>query len=135
MVVVARLDWILRQLHMGRSIRVHIGPAMDKVAVKYTFVLEPAEVGPLEAVPAQAVESVIYQCRMTAVWAVATDRGHRHSDGTSVVAVWLKMAPDAAGTREARREAWSARGDGHGSSLTEVGRASANDGDRIGAAR
>ena len=97
MVVVARLDWILRQLHMGRSIRVHVGPALDKVAVKYTFVLALATVEPLEAMPAQAVEYVIYQCRMTAVWAVATDRGHKHSDGTSVVAVWLKVAPDTAG--------------------------------------
>ena len=120
MVVVARLDWILRQLHMGRSIRVHVGPALDKVSVKYTFVLAPATVEPLEWMPAQAVEHVIYQCRMTAVWATATDRGHKHSDGTSVVAVWMKLAPDTASAGGARVEARSDREDGHSSPLTGV---------------
>ena len=88
MVSVARLDWLVHQVHGGRCVNVTFSYNAKLQREKIKFVLDansptaasiyrPCIFGALSAV-AQAVE-----------FAVVTDKGHRSSDGRTVVEFWV----------------------------------------------
>ena len=97
MPVVSRLDWIVRQLQMGRSGHVVVGPAQDPLKLKVKIVLQPPSLGAL-SIPARiGVEAVLAHVRQMATQHVAVDRGHKHSSGLSEVAIWIRMVSNSSG--------------------------------------
>ena len=59
MPVVARLDLVSRQLQMGRSGHVVVGPAQDPGKLKVKVVLLPPSVGALSASTRIGIQSVL----------------------------------------------------------------------------
>ena len=90
MPIVERLDWIGRQTAMGRSLHMSIGAARDEGKLKVKFTLAPPSQGRYDPVVANSLNLVIQRLRGMAQEFEAMDRGHRHSDGTSVVSVWMR---------------------------------------------
>ena len=95
MPVLSRIDWLVRQLRMGRAGHVQIGPAADPGKLKVRVVLHAPIEGALAETARVAIEAVLGQVRQLAAVCVATDRGHRHSSGLSEVAIWLQPVAKA----------------------------------------
>ncbi len=101
MPVVGRIDWIGRQVAMGRMCYISVGSAADPGKFKAKLVLAKATDGAIDAVASYALQSVLGWLRMLATNLVAVDRGHKHSNGCSEVAIWFSALPIAVGAEEA----------------------------------
>jgi len=89
MPILARLDWIERQLAEGRHAFFTIGSAMDKSKIKIKVVLKPLANDGTDG-PCGDLRHTLDFIRNLALNGVAMDRGHRHSDGTAVVNIWIQ---------------------------------------------
>ena len=87
MPVVSRIDWVMRQLQLGRSGHVIIGPAQGPLKLKVRIVLQPPSSGALSAAARVSVEMVLANVRTPTTQHVAVHRGHRHSSGLSEIAI------------------------------------------------
>lgn len=99
MPVVARLDWISRQMAMQRQVHIHVGQARDADKVKYRIILEPpqSQMGALEAPTMRILQSWIASIRRHVQRGSAMDRGHRHTSGRSVVDIWARDVNEQTG--------------------------------------
>lgn len=91
MPVVDRLDWIGRQINAGRRVHMHIGRAQNVELSKVKIILDPPSAGAISPSVAISVRGALAAVRQLAVEHVAVDRGHKHSTGTSEVAIWIRM--------------------------------------------
>ena len=91
MPVIARLDWVSRQLQMGRAGHVFVGPAQDPSKLKVEIVLQPPSLGALSASARVGIQSVLTHIRHTAAQNVAVDRGHKNSPGYSEIGIWINL--------------------------------------------
>ena len=89
-----RILWLIRQ-SSSRHIHISIGSALDPTKLKVKVTACPRAPGSTTPAPAvvDSVSAVLSAIGVLSNTMVATDRGHRHSDGTSVVAIWLSPAP------------------------------------------
>lgn len=92
MPVVARLDWVARQLAMGRRAHIAIGEAKDCKKVKVTITMEAATSGSITPVVLSSLNMTLSMVRMLALSGICTDRGHRHSSGRSVICIWISVS-------------------------------------------
>ena len=91
MPIISRLDWIGRQIEMGRMAHVVISQALDPKKLKIKFILHPPASGAISPSTCYGVTAVIGWIRGLVQNFVAMDRGHKHSSGISVVAIWLDL--------------------------------------------
>lgn len=89
MVVSARLDWVMRQSAAGRDVHFSLSQARDAGKAKIKMVLAPAGASSASPVQAAALRALVEAILVQLPIFTAVDRGHLHSDGTSVVQVWL----------------------------------------------
>lgn len=97
MPVLDRVDWVARQVNMGRRVHIHVGRALKDYHCKVKILLEPAEAGAVDPVVAAALLSMLASVRQLVLTHCAVDRGHRHSSGVSEIAIWLSPQPEFAG--------------------------------------
>ena len=95
MPVLARIDWLIRQLQMGRAGHIQIGPALDPEKLKIRAVMHAPSDGALAETARDGIEAVLRQISQLAAVGVAMDRGHKHFSGLSEVAIWLQPAAKA----------------------------------------
>ena len=91
MPVVNRIDWILRQIDMGRKVHISVGEGLDKHKVKYKMILADPDDGPMSPPVASALSSILLGLRCSVQLNPAVDRGHKHSDKISVISIWIKL--------------------------------------------
>ena len=91
MPILSRLDWITRQMEMGRKAHIVVGQALDPNKLKVKIVLDPPSAGAISPSTCFGVTSVINWIRSLALTAVTMDRGHKHSNGMSEVAIWFSF--------------------------------------------
>ena len=97
MPVVARLDWIAQQVDMGRKCHVLISNSQDDLKLKVRIVLHNSSDGPMNDAVKRGVTIVLASFReMAIIFSFAVDRGHKHSNGCSEVAIWLHAPHDVA---------------------------------------
>ena len=97
MPIVDRLDWIARQVTMGRDLHISLGAARDEGKLKVRFTLAPPSQGRHDLIVADSLNLVMQRLRGMAQEYEAMDCGHRHSDGTSIVSVWMRPMGGAHG--------------------------------------
>jgi len=78
---------------MGRKLHIVIGQAADVAKIKVKLVLEKPDSGALGCLAASAVTATLRMVREMVTTSVATDRGHKHSTGQSIVHIWLSALP------------------------------------------
>merc|ERR1712113_191677 len=88
---VARLDWILMQIQMGRQARISTAAAFDSSRAKLRVVLLPASDGAISPILAQCLMEQLTALRPLIHSVVSVDRGHRHHDGMSEICFWLSF--------------------------------------------
>ena len=89
MPVLSRVDWMCRQLAMGRRARITVGQARDRNKVKVKVVLDAAHDGAMDAFAAAGVHAILLLVRDWIISHRAVDRGHKHSDQSSEVSIWI----------------------------------------------
>ena len=89
MPVVARLDWIARQIQMGRRAHFAVGEARDSGKWKIKVCLRPPEEGSTDIAASAGLLALVIHLRHQVVHWVAVDRGHRYSSGVSEISIWL----------------------------------------------
>jgi len=91
MPVLERLSWVQRQIAAGRRCHISIGAARDQGKTKVKLTLQPpGEAANMYAnMNVNALSSAIDFIQQLVANRVAVDRGHTHSDGVSVVEVWV----------------------------------------------
>ena len=82
---------------MGRRAHVSFGEALAADTFKAKLTLEPAEQGEISAAVAAGLQCCLSGLRALTICNVATDQGHRHSSGRSVIQLWIKIAPPGKG--------------------------------------
>ena len=94
MPVLGRVDWALRQLSMGRQLHVVYSTSADGGKLKVKIVLSSPR-QPNNAAPyvTQSLEHQLQHVRYLVTHNLCTDRGHRHSNGTSYVHIWVRPPP------------------------------------------
>eukprot|EP00928_Gymnodinium_smaydae_P100244 TRINITY_DN9791_c0_g1_i1.p1 TRINITY_DN9791_c0_g1~~TRINITY_DN9791_c0_g1_i1.p1 ORF type:complete len:382 (-),score=24.17 TRINITY_DN9791_c0_g1_i1:155-1240(-) len=92
MVVIDRLDWIARQVSWGRVAHLSVGRAADQSKIKIKVTLHPASTNTCDVFCAEAVVAFLSAIRPLLCNNIAVDRGHRHSDGTSVISFWIEKS-------------------------------------------
>ena len=97
MVITSRLMWLRQQVLAGLHVRLSMGPALDPSKCKIKMVVEQqramapaASAMLLEVIDALMERSLTHVC---------VDRGHRHSSGSAVVAIWMQP-PNSHSTAE-----------------------------------
>ena len=90
MVIFNRLRWIPRQASV-RDIYIAISRARDLGKVKYKFVVAPAIGSNISAAHSLVVYTMLDALIMNLDSVSAMDRGHKHSDGSSVISLWLQL--------------------------------------------
>jgi hypothetical protein len=88
--VVNRIDWVIRQIHMGRKVHVAIGQAKDIGKFKVKIILQPPSLGAADNGTVFGVTSMLTHIRKLVIDHSAMDRGHKHSSGVSEIAIWIK---------------------------------------------
>ena len=83
----SRLDWIVRQIEMGRRGHISIGEAQDSSKVKVKIMSEPAASGEISQSLRVAMEAKVQSVRKLVLGGVATDREHKHSSGRSIISI------------------------------------------------
>ena len=95
MPIADRLDWIARQVELGRKVHISCGEARDAGKSKFKIVLQAASAGMIDPCVAQVVKSVLSHVRVLANTHIAVDRGHRYSSDISEVCIWITWRIDA----------------------------------------
>ena len=93
MPVLDRIDWVSRQFEMLRGGFISIGESADASKMKIKITLRPASDAALSESVSLGLQSSLAALRSLVVSHVATDRGHKHSDGSSVISIWIAFAP------------------------------------------
>ena len=94
MPVVARLDWLIRQVQAGRRYHLSIGEALDDSKDKAKITVEPPERGRISMPVSCALVQNFAVLRGLAASNISVDRGHLHkSSARSVVSIWVSMLP------------------------------------------
>ncbi len=91
MVVLGRVDWILRQLKMGRRGFLSVGEALDRDRLKVKVTLLPACDGQISEVMFFSLTAQLMSVRSWVLSNIAVDKGHRHSSGRSDISIWIKQ--------------------------------------------
>ena len=91
MPAISRIDWITRQLDMGRMAHVVLGQAKDPNKLKVKVMLSPPMNGTISPCACFGVKSVLGWVRTLVSLSVAMDRGHKHSSGLSEISIWLNL--------------------------------------------
>ena len=89
MPVLQRLDWIVRQVGYGRAIHCSLGHAADTSKFKVKITLAAANEGPSPPIVSEGVLSMLNHIRNMLVSYSSCDRGHKHSNGKSVISIWI----------------------------------------------
>jgi len=89
MPVLSRIDWVCRQIAMGRRAHLVIGQALDSTKIKIKVVLDSPVEGPMNVHAATGVQAALQLVRHWVISHTAVDRGHRYSSGRSEVNVWI----------------------------------------------
>jgi len=92
MPVVSRLDWICKQLEMGRKGHLTLGQARDTGKLKVKVILQPANAGAIDAAVSHGLTTLLSFVRIMLVEHVAMDRGHKHSNGTTEICFWINIS-------------------------------------------
>lgn len=93
MPVIARIDWIHRQLQYGRVLHIVMSQGADIDKVKVKIVLHAPDSGTTSVFVREHLMNQLSYVRYLASNNVATDRGHKHSNGVSEVAIWVGQPP------------------------------------------
>ena len=93
MVVINRLRWIQRQASIC-NVHIAVSRARDPDKVKYKFVVARAASSVIAPAHSLAVYTLIDSIIMNLDAFCAMDRGHKHSDGSAVVSLWLSLRKD-----------------------------------------
>ena len=83
-----------QQIRMGRMACLSFGAAQDSSKVKVKVVLAPASGGANAPFVAESLLAHLQSIRQVAIRGVAVDRGHRHSDGSAEVRIWISPVVD-----------------------------------------
>ena len=89
MPVLDRLDWISRQFAMHRRGFISIGEAQDIGKLKIKITVEPPTSGSISAAVSLGLQCTLTSLRPLISQNVSTDRGHKHSDGRSIISIWV----------------------------------------------
>ena len=89
MVVIGRLSWLARQVRNGRKLHVAFGQAKDSGKFKIKVVLSSMKDGRVDNVAACGALALLEFISSLAKVYCVVDRGHKHSDGSSVVQLWF----------------------------------------------
>ena len=80
---------------MGRHIHISVGSAQDLTKAKFKITLDaPALGAPSPALTATAL-AMLQVMRHQVLAGIATDRGHKHSHGKSVISIWIQLVTSA----------------------------------------
>ena len=90
MPVVGRLNWLERQVRAGRRGYITVGAACDPTKLKVKVSLQPARGMRSDPTVSEGLALGLQMVRNMLATHVAMDRGHQHTDGVSVVAIWLR---------------------------------------------
>ena len=94
MPVLGRVDWALRQLSIGRQLHVVYSTSADGGKLKVKIVLSlPRQLNNAAPYVTQSLEHQLQHVRYLVTHNLCTDRGHRHSNGTSYVHIWVRPPP------------------------------------------
>ena len=69
----------------------HVGPALDPTKIKYKILVLPAISGAVTPAVRIGMGSALSTLRLLSQQHVSVDRGHRHTDGTAEVCIWLTL--------------------------------------------
>ena len=100
MPLLARIDWVHQQVELGRKCHITIGGAGDEGKMKVRIVLHAATEGQIDQAAKFGVHSALSLVRNFVAAYSAMDRGHKHSNGMSEIAIWITVpatAPDRSG--------------------------------------
>ncbi len=89
MSVLARLDWIARQIDMGRMVHLHVGRAPLEDRCKLKILLGAPSAGMISPIVASTLHAMIKNICAMVVSHGAVDRGPRHSSGVAEVSIWI----------------------------------------------
>ena len=89
MPVVSRIDWIARQIAMGRRVHIHFGRSDRDDRAKIKVIMDAASSGPISPIVATSVQCALASVRQLAQNFPSTDRGHKHSNGVSEISIWI----------------------------------------------
>ena len=92
MPVVSRIDWITRQIAMGRRVHIHFGRLDRDDRAKIEVILDSASSGQISPIVATSVQCALASVTQLAQNFPATDRGHKHSNGVSEISIWISHA-------------------------------------------
>ena len=87
MPVVSRIDWVTRQLDMGRRCHIMMGPARDEGKFKARVLLHPPNEGAIDVAARTGLESALATLRDLVNRFPSVDRGHKCSNGLSEVCI------------------------------------------------
>ena len=91
MPVVARLDWICRQLEMGRNGHPSVGEARDAGRLKVKVILQPKDIGAIDPGVSCGLIMALSLVRQMLSRHVSMDRGHKHSIGATEICFWIDV--------------------------------------------
>ena len=95
MPVIGRIEWMLRQVEMGRHLHISVGSAADANKIKYKCTLANPQDGQVSRIVAACTSDLLRSLRTMAAHYVCVDRGHKHhSTGCAVVSIWMHSAFD-----------------------------------------
>ena len=83
-----RISWVRRQVQAGIHVRVNTGPANDIHKFKVEILIEPWKAA-LPWASQQLLLGMLAMIETVGKTYVCVDRGHRHSNGGSEIALWL----------------------------------------------
>ena len=97
MVITSRLMWLRQQVLAGLHVRLSMGPALDPSKCKIKMVVEQQRA--MAPAASAMILEVIDALMERSLTHVCVDRGHRHSTGSAVVAIWMQP-PNSHSTAE-----------------------------------
>ena len=85
MPVIGRIDWAIRQLDMGRKVRITFGESLGGDKLKVIIFLDPPISHCASEVTKGPLRDLLRSARQKTVEHSSTDRGHKHTNGLSVM--------------------------------------------------
>ena len=94
MPIISRVSWLLRQLEIGRQMHLVYSVSADGNSLKIKVVLSPPrEANNASPYVTQALEQQLQYIKLLVTQNLCTDRGHKHTNGTSYVHIWVRPPP------------------------------------------
>ena len=94
-----RIQWVKRQVLVGVSVRVYIGPAYDIRKCKVKILIEPWKAA-LPWASQHLLLGILGTLEAAGQTYVCVDRGHKHSGGGSEISLWLHQPTESHGQYE-----------------------------------